>query len=183
MLKKTANLILLSLTMLLLVLSACAPTIIGRSPSFPLDIDFTDPLSVAEVIPGETYYLTNSSFYADPMYFGFTARETNDLLGMDSTQLGDSVTKNVSREFSLREVHVPEGWEVGLYRVNARREVVDRDTKNRVYYIADNIHLFFSLRIPEGARPGVDYVRVTVEGKDNTTDQITLKVSVSEPES
>ena len=170
---------------LCLILAGCVPGIRGTTQAFPLDIDFRDPSSQIEVTAGRTFFVSNTGFYVRPGFFGYTNAEANSLLvGLNRRRprVGDTVTKSVTREFSIRDVQAPEDWTVRLYRVEAKREVTDVDNRNDIFYFDDNIHLFFSIIIPEGERPGVYTIRVTVEGKNETSDQIAFWVRVLDPE-
>lgn len=128
---------------LLLVLASCAPGAAGSGPGSPFQLPSNDP---AQVSPGRSLYL-RQTFPASA--FNFTEAD----LQWRWVPLGTrGLTANLTSEFQVVDMVMPEGWSWRLD--NAR--VDSRDGTSPTYTVTLRVD------VPAGARLGGQRISATV---------------------
>ena len=169
-----------ALLALVAALAACAPATRGASPGLPLEAAVDQP---ARVAAGATWFVSHRY---NPEYFGVTDAMLDDAVPINfgvRSSVGN--VENAARDVNwivLTRAQAPEGWEVTLARVTARRDVVrteNNPNSTRVQY-REYLEFIYRVVVPAGAASGLRVVPVTV--RQGTREYpLTLAVAVEAP--
>jgi hypothetical protein len=153
-----------SLTLLLLGLASCTPSVTGTTPSTALDTGTTG-LRPVEVTPGSTWYVSNTGF--DPEAFGITSRESDRRFGDDFRREPRSGRKHTAVAiplFRVNEVSAPDGWNIRLHSATLERIITDVGSSS--FRFSEEVNFIFAATVPEGTPAGSYTAIVKLRGAD-----------------
>lgn len=157
---------------LLLLISACAPTIRGASVRDPMVIEAGRQLEREQ---GSESYLRIDYSLED-----FDLRPS-DLSGAFWIPEGvDEESANLTTRFALRDVRVPAGWELELADIRAHR-VTETRYGRETGTVTVRISPVLRLLVPSDAALGESTVRAELFSRDGGSRRIDIPVRVRAP--
>ena len=153
---------------LALVLTSCAPTVSGATPTQPIVVA-DDIVSVQR---GTVVYLRLEYALED---FDMAPGDVRPVLWVPSGYASE--TGDVSSDFALHDVRSAEGWQVELHQMRA-----DRRSVAGAPFESDSVKYTLSallrVSIPDGIVPGPYRVRGTLQVRGGATVPVTMRLDV-----
>jgi hypothetical protein len=157
---------------LLLLLSACAPTIRGASMDSPLAVAEGEQV---EVERGREVHLR---FEHALEVFGLQRKDVTGAFWIPAG--ANSESANLMTRFALQRVRVPAGWELELAQIRALRvfeTAYGRDTGTVEY----SIRPVYRLKVPVDAALGETTVRAELMARSGTAKSVEIPLRVRAP--
>ena len=158
-----------------LVLSGCAPALLGGTMHTPIEVTPGQTVEVRK--PGLVF--VQSGFTVVRLLLGQRNDEFTSVLSNDDIQPGKKVS-SVVNWLLVRNATAPSGWTVELVKQVVTREVVSvTQAGNWRYYSAiDWVEPVLAINVPAGMPDGTYPVSVVLESKFDLTNPPPVQVNI-----